>query len=76
MPRAQRTKSAVHEALQRRAGDGPGDGFSEELARRSTRVHFAFRTNADRAVRSFRSAFGRRFGEVKLDRDVPARSNT
>ena len=28
MPRAQRTKSAVHEALQRRAGNGPGDGFS------------------------------------------------
>ena len=28
MPRAQRTKSAVHEALQRRARNGPGDGFS------------------------------------------------
>ena len=28
MPRAQRTKSAVHEALQRRAGNRPGDGFS------------------------------------------------
>jgi hypothetical protein len=32
MPRAQRTKSAVHEALQRRARHGPGDSFSEELA--------------------------------------------
>jgi hypothetical protein len=32
MPRAQRTKSAVHEALQRRARHGPGVGFSEELA--------------------------------------------
>ena len=32
MPRAQRTKSAVHEALQRRAGNGPGDGFSGLLA--------------------------------------------
>ena len=31
MPRAQRTQSAVHEALQRRAGHGPGDGFSAEL---------------------------------------------
>ena len=28
MPRAQRTKSAVREALQRRARNGPGDGFS------------------------------------------------
>jgi hypothetical protein len=28
MPRAQRTKSAVHEALQRRAGERPGDSFS------------------------------------------------
>jgi hypothetical protein len=28
MPRAQRTKSAVHEALQRRAGKRPGDSFS------------------------------------------------
>jgi hypothetical protein len=33
MPRAQRTKSAVHEALQRRARHGPGAGFSEELGR-------------------------------------------
>jgi hypothetical protein len=32
MPRAQRTKSAVHEALQRRARHGPGVGFSEKLA--------------------------------------------
>ena len=39
MPRAQRTKSAVHEALQRRARHGPGDGFSEELAG-ETRVVF------------------------------------
>jgi hypothetical protein len=28
MPRAQRTKSAVHEALQRRVGERPGDSFS------------------------------------------------
>jgi hypothetical protein len=32
MPRAQRTKSAVHEALQRRADERPGDGFSGKLA--------------------------------------------
>jgi hypothetical protein len=32
VPRAQRTKSAVHEALQRRASERPGDGFSVELA--------------------------------------------
>jgi hypothetical protein len=31
MPRAQRTKSAVHEALQRRAGDRPGASFSVKL---------------------------------------------
>jgi hypothetical protein len=31
MPRARRTKSAVHEALQRRASERPGDGFSDEL---------------------------------------------
>jgi hypothetical protein len=31
MPRAQRTKSAVHEALQRRAGERPGASFSVEL---------------------------------------------
>ena len=31
MPRAQRTKSAVHEALQRRAGQGPGASFSVKL---------------------------------------------
>ena len=35
MPRAQRTKSAVHEALQRRAGNGPGDGFSGLLGART-----------------------------------------
>jgi hypothetical protein len=31
MPRAQRTKSAVHEALQRRAGERPGASFSVKL---------------------------------------------
>jgi hypothetical protein len=31
MPRAQRTKSAVHEALQRRAGQRPGASFSVKL---------------------------------------------
>jgi hypothetical protein len=31
MPRAQRTKSAVHAALQRRAGERPGASFSVEL---------------------------------------------
>jgi hypothetical protein len=31
MPRAQRTKSAVHEALQRRADERPGASFSVEL---------------------------------------------
>ena len=32
MPRAQRTQSAVHEALQRRASERPGDSFSGKLA--------------------------------------------
>ena len=34
MPRAQRTKSAGHEALQRRASERPGDSFSGKLAER------------------------------------------
>jgi hypothetical protein len=41
MPRAQRTKSAVHEALQRRARHGPGDSFSEELAGETRSVFLA-----------------------------------
>ncbi len=32
MPRAQRTKSAGHEALQRRVSERPGDSFSGKLA--------------------------------------------
>jgi hypothetical protein len=51
MPRAQRTKSAVHEALQRRARHGPGVGFSEELAGETMTVFsadiLAFRTGDD-----------------------------
>ena len=31
MPRARRTKSAVHEALQRRVSERPGVSFSDEL---------------------------------------------
>jgi hypothetical protein len=41
MPRAQRTKSAVHEALQRRAGERPGDSFSGLLGGSSTFVPLA-----------------------------------
>jgi hypothetical protein len=41
MPRAQRTKSAVHEALQRRAGERPGDSFSGLLGGLSTFVPLA-----------------------------------
>jgi hypothetical protein len=37
MPKAQRTKSAGHEALQRRASERPGDGFSEKLAAPATK---------------------------------------
>lgn len=32
MPRARRTKSAVHEALQRRVDERPGDSFTAKLA--------------------------------------------
>jgi hypothetical protein len=32
VPRAQRTKSAGHEALQRRVDERPGDSFSGKLA--------------------------------------------
>ena len=56
MPRAQRTKSAVHEALQRRARNGPGDGFSGLLgcpARVLSLLRPAFRSSTrDVSVRS------------------------
>jgi hypothetical protein len=41
MPRAQRTKSAGHEALQRRAGERPGDSFSGLLGGASTFIPLA-----------------------------------
>jgi hypothetical protein len=41
MPRAQRTKSAVHEALQRRVDERPGDSFSGLLGGLSTFVPLA-----------------------------------
>ena len=41
MPRAQRTKSAVHEALQRRASKRPGDSLSGELGGAVQRAPFA-----------------------------------